>query len=38
VIVESHPVHHSLAGLLTGGKFVTMHTGCFQPAPEAFRR
>ena len=38
VIVESHPVHHSLFGLHSGGEFVTMHTGGFQPPPEALGR
>ena len=38
VIVETHPVHHRLPGLLTGGEPLTMHTGRFQTAPEAFRR
>jgi len=34
VIVESHPVHHSPFGLLSGGEPVTM-TGRFLPTPEA---
>ncbi len=38
VIVESHPVHHSLPGLLSGGEFVAMHAGRFQSAPEALGR
>lgn len=36
VIVESHPVQHSIPGLLPGGKFVPMQPGRFQVAPEAF--
>ena len=37
VIVEGHPVHHRLPGLLTGSEFAPMYAGCFQPPPEAFR-
>lgn len=35
MIVENHPVHHSLFGLLSGGELVPMHAGSFQSAPEA---
>jgi hypothetical protein len=33
VILESHPVHHSLFGLLFGGEFVAMHHG-FSSRPQ----
>lgn len=35
MIVENHPVHHSLHGLLSGGELAPMHAGRFQSAPEA---
>lgn len=38
VIVESHPVHHGLFGLLSGGEFVAMRAGDFQPASKALDR
>lgn len=38
VIVEGHPVHHRLPGLLSDRKFPAMRTDRFQPAPETLLR